>query len=101
MFLANIGDEMYHWYSISDKIDILVAALRYILPIYVIEKVINILILPPTSENCHHHKVSNIGNTFSGTEKLYVESLEKILKWFCEEFWGFQPTSIEFSSPDF
>ena len=70
MFLANIGDEMYHWYSISDKIDILVAALRYILPIYVIEKVINILILPPTSENCHHHEITNITFTLL-SDKIY------------------------------
>ena len=43
-------------------------------------KIINIMILSPTSSNCHHHKVTNIPQSPTSPNKRAVSMLSKGLK---------------------
>ena len=51
--------------DVGDKFEILVTDSGCWRPIKYIEKIANIMILPPTSEISHHRKVTNIIVTYS------------------------------------
>ena len=77
---------------IGDKFEMLVTDSRCWWPIYYIEKITNItekfaniMILPPTSEISHHHKVTNItvSPTSLSPPKSYPHLIELIDEWYC------------------
>ena len=97
MVYINVGDGCW-------RPNVLVSSLRcwwpiqYIMKITIITKqVANIMILPPTSENSHHHKVTNItmSPTSLSPSSYWAESFLKIS---CEKIIELWPVNGSFET---
>ena len=62
MLVTDVGDQMCWWqvWDVGDRFRMFVIDLIHNEKTNITKKVANIMILPPTSENSHHHKVINI-----------------------------------------
>ena len=84
MLVTDVGDQMCWWqvWDVGDRFRMLVTDSGCWWPIWYIEiitnitkKVANIMILPPTSQISHHHKVTNITVTLAGRHNCSWNSI--------------------------